>query len=60
MATKYKIILGDILYAVLIAIILLPGSDIKYIWAKVGIVFFAIAQRVWQHVNYYKLTKKIY
>lgn len=61
MSTRNSLILRDVLYAVLIVLVLMPGSDLaNLVWAKVCIVVFGVAQRIWQHVTYYKLTGKIY
>ncbi|GAA4334114.1 hypothetical protein GCM10023149_41280 [Mucilaginibacter gynuensis] len=61
MLTKNSMIFRDCLYALLVAIILWPTSDLKMeLWMKIVVVVIAVAQRIWQHVNYYKLTGKIY
>jgi hypothetical protein len=61
MATKYTIIFRDVLYAIIIALLLLPSNptDMSAL-VKVILIVLAIAQRVWQHVTYYKQTGKIY
>jgi hypothetical protein len=60
MTTKAMII-RDILYAVMVVILLLPLSPVPLsLLIRAGIAVFFIAARVWQHVNYYKATGKIY
>lgn len=61
MVTRNSLIFRDVLYAVLIAVILWPGLDSSMsFWAKVLVACCAVAQRVWQHVTYYRVTGKIY
>jgi hypothetical protein len=61
MISRLSLILRDVLYGALIIILFIPGSGlIINIWLKVVIIIVAVAQRVWQHVTYYKSTGKIY
>jgi hypothetical protein len=64
MTAKGWMILRDVTYAILIVLLLLPGDlnpfpgiELTY---KIIIAVLAAATRVWQHVNYYKATGKIY
>ena len=61
MATKYKLILIDILYAVVIALLLIPsGPGDLSLLARVLIILLAVSTRVWQHITYYRQTGRIY
>jgi len=64
MSAKTMMIIRDVMYTVLIILLLLPGDlnpfpgiNITY---KILIAILALGTRVWQHVNYYKATGKIY
>lgn len=64
MNAKTMMIIRDVLYAIMIVLLLLPGHlnpfpgiNITY---KILIAFLAFSTRIWQHVNYYKATGKIY
>jgi len=59
LAGKYSLIIRDVLYAIIIGLLLIPGTDLSWLVRTILIVL-AIAQRVWQHVVYYKQTGKIY
>jgi hypothetical protein len=57
-------IIRDVAYVVLITLLLLPGNlnpfpgiSLAY---KVLIAVLAVSTRIWQHVNYYKATGKLY
>jgi hypothetical protein len=57
-------IIRDVVYALVIIAFLLPGDlnpfagiNIAY---KILISFLMVSTRLWQHVNYYKTTGKIY
>ena len=61
MISRVSLIMRDVLYGALIVILFLPSSGlIINVWLKVFIIIIAVAQRVWQHVTYYKSTGKIY
>lgn len=61
MVTKGALIFRDITYIALVVIILLPTNPLGIsVWIKIFIIIIAIAQRIWQHVSYYKVTGKIY
>jgi len=61
MVSKTSLIFRDITYTILIIMVLLPSNPIGISdFIKVFIIVGAIAQRVWQHFNYYKATGKIY
>lgn len=64
MTAKGWMILRDVTYAILVVLLLLPGDynpfpgiELTY---KIILVVLAVGVRVWQHVNYYKETGKIY
>jgi len=64
MSAKTMMIIRDAAYAVLIVLLLLPGDlnpfpGINIVY-KIIIAFLAFGTRIWQHVNYYKATGKIY
>jgi len=49
------------MYAALVVILLLPSNPIGVSpTLKIILIVLAIGTRVWQHVNYYKQTGKIY
>ena len=56
---KYSLIIRDILYAIVIGLLLIPGTDLSWV-VRIALIVLAIAQRVWQHVVYYKQVGKIY
>lgn len=59
LAGRYSLIIRDVLYAIVIGLLLIPGADLS--WAvRIILIVVAIAQRVWQHVVYYKQVGKIY
>ncbi|RCH54593.1 hypothetical protein DJ568_12295 [Mucilaginibacter hurinus] len=59
--TRTSMIFRDILYALMITLLLVPGNVPGLpIWLKVLIIVMAVGMRVWQHVVYYRLTGKIY
>jgi hypothetical protein len=61
MTTKGMLIFRDITYAILIILIWLPANPLVIpIIGKALITIAAVGLRVWQHVNYYKQTGKIY
>ncbi|MDB5005269.1 MAG: hypothetical protein JWQ34_3494 [Mucilaginibacter sp.] len=61
MTVRGMMILRDVLYAVLVVILLLPSNPIGVASTlRVVLIVLAIGTRVWQHVNYYKQTGKIY
>ncbi|MDB4924320.1 hypothetical protein [Mucilaginibacter sp.] len=61
MITKGMLIFRDVMYAILIVVILLPVNPLGLApLAKILVTVFAIGVRIWQHVNYYKQTGKIY
>ena len=54
-------IIRDVMYAILVVLLLMPVSPLPLsLTVRVGLSILAIATRVWQHVNYYKATGKIY
>jgi len=56
---KYTLIIRDVLYAIIIALLLFAGTDLSTP-VRVILIVLAVAQRVWQHVVYYKQVGKIY
>lgn len=57
-------IIRDVMYAAVIILILLPGDlnpfpGISFLY-KILIAVIGVSIRIWQHVNYYKATGKIY
>jgi small basic protein len=61
MVTKTSLIFRDIMYAILIVVLLLPSNPLGVtLLLKVLAIVFAVGVRIWQHVNYYKETGKIY
>jgi len=64
MSAKTMMIIRDVTYTIVIVLLLLPGDlnafpgiSLAY---KILIAILGVAIRVWQHVNYYKATGKIY
>ena len=54
-------IIRDVAYAILVVLLLLPVSPVPLsLTVRILVAALAIATRVWQHVNYYKQTGKIY
>jgi hypothetical protein len=54
-------IVRDVSYAILVVILLLPSNSFKLADPlRIILCVFAVGVRVWQHVNYYKQTGKIY
>jgi hypothetical protein len=61
MTTKTMLIIRDVLYVIMVVILLLPANPLGLsLTIRIGISVLAIATRVWQHINYYKATGKIY
>jgi len=61
MVTKRMLIIRDVMYAVLVVIILLPANPLGVTpLFKILLIIIAVGTRLWQHVNYYKETGKIY
>jgi|GEM_PF-1635869 hypothetical protein len=61
MTVRGMMILRDVMYAALVVILLLPSNPIGVSpTLKIILIVLAIGTRVWQHVNYYKQTGKIY
>jgi hypothetical protein len=61
MTVRGMMILRDVMYVVLVVILLLPSNPIGVgSTLRVVLIVLAIGTRVWQHVNYYKQTGKIY
>lgn len=59
--SRTSLILRDIMYAVLIVTLLLPSNALGLsLLVKILVIVAAIGVRLWQHVNYYKETGKIY
>lgn len=57
-------IIRDVMYAVIIVALLLPGDlnpfpGINFAY-KILLSVIGVSIRIWQHVNYYKATGKIY
>jgi hypothetical protein len=59
LAGRYSLIIRDVLYAIVIGLLLIPGADLSWV-VRIILIVVAIAQRVWQHVVYYKQVGKIY
>ncbi len=61
MTTKGIMIFRDVLYAIVVALLLLRSNPlgIAPLW-KILFIGMAVGVRVWQHINYYKQTGKIY
>ena len=59
LAGRYSLIIRDVLYAIVIGVMLVFGNDLPLV-TRIVVVVLAIAQRVWQHVVYYKQVGKIY
>ena len=54
-------IVRDVLYLLLAYLLLQPSNPLKMILVfRILMAVFLIGVRVWQHVNYYKKTGKIY
>jgi len=61
MVTKTAMIFRDVLYAIVIVLLLLPTNPIDMSMpVRILLIAIAVAQRVWQHMTYYKVTGKIY
>ncbi|WP_214072016.1 hypothetical protein [Mucilaginibacter sp. dw_454] len=64
MTTKRMMIIRDIVYTILIIAFLLPGDLNPFAGINFGfkilIAFLMLSTRIFQHVNYYKATGKIY
>jgi len=61
MISKGMMIFRDILYTILIVVLLLPSNPIGVNPVlKMLFIVIAVGSRIWQHVNYYKQTGKIY
>jgi hypothetical protein len=61
MTAKAWMILRDVMYTILVVLLLLPVSPVPLSFTvRILIAILAITTRVWQHINYYKATGKIY
>ncbi|MCC8425297.1 hypothetical protein [Mucilaginibacter sp. UR6-11] len=61
MTPRTMMIIRDVMYTILVVLLLLPLSPVPLsLTVRILIAVLAIATRVWQHINYYKATGKIY
>ncbi|MFD2144825.1 hypothetical protein [Mucilaginibacter antarcticus] len=59
--SRTSMILRDVLYTAMAVMLIMPGSPLEMsISIRLIIAVLIIATRVWQHINYYKATGKIY
>jgi hypothetical protein len=61
MTPKGMMIFRDITYTILIVIVLFPTNPLGLTpLSKILVTIVAVGVRIWQHVNHYKKTGKIY
>jgi uncharacterized membrane protein YqjE len=61
MTSKGMLIFRDVTYSILVILLLWPSNPLGITpLFKILLIAIAVGVRVWQHVNYYKQTGKIY